>query len=102
LETVPTIKKLRGYTERIIAAEIEKSLPKMGIDMNKKMRKTVDDLIRGIVNKLLHGPMQHLRCDGNDSRTLSETLDNMQALNRMYGLDAEILEEKIRAKVEKK
>ncbi|KAL9305613.1 putative glutamyl-tRNA reductase [Arabidopsis thaliana] len=102
LETVPTIKKLRGYTERIIAAEIEKSLPKMGIDMNKKMRKTVDDLIRGIVNKLLHGPMQHLRCDGSDSRTLSETLENMQALNRMYGLDAEILEEKIRAKVEKK
>ncbi|EOA40112.1 hypothetical protein CARUB_v10008813mg [Capsella rubella] len=103
LETVPTIKKLRGYTERIIAAEVEKFLPKMGgIVMDKKMRKAVDDLIRGIVNKLLHGPMQHLRCDGSDSRTLSETLENMQALNRMYGLDAEILEEKIRAKVGKK
>ncbi|XP_010462616.1 PREDICTED: glutamyl-tRNA reductase 2, chloroplastic-like [Camelina sativa] len=102
LETVPTIKKLRGYTERIIAAEVEKFLPKMGVEMNKKTRKAVDDLIRGIVNKLLHGPMQHLRCDGSDSRTLSETLENMQALNRMYGLDAEILEEKIRAKVEKK
>ena len=62
----------------------------------------MDDLSRGIVNKLLHGPMQHLRCDGNDSRTLSETLENMNALNRMFNLETEIsvLEEKIRAKVE--
>lgn len=102
LETVPTIKKLRGYTERIIAAEFENFSSKMGIEMDKKTKKAADDLIRGITNKLLHGPMQHLRCDGSDSRTLSETLENMQALNRMYGLDAEILEEKIRAKVEKK
>ncbi|CAJ1973962.1 unnamed protein product [Sphenostylis stenocarpa] len=102
LETVPAIKKLRAYTERIRLAELEKCLGKMGDDIPKKTRRAVDDLSRGIVNKLLHGPMQHLRCDGNDSRTLSETLENMHALNRMFNLETEIsvLEQKIRAKVE--
>lgn len=102
LETVPTIKKLRAYAERIRAAELEKCLSKMGDELPKKSRRAVDDLSRGIVNKLLHGPMQHLRCDGSDSRTLSETLENMHALNRMFNLETEIsvLEQKIRAKVE--
>ncbi|GFZ10095.1 glutamyl-tRNA reductase family protein [Actinidia rufa] len=102
LETVPTIKKLRAYAERIRVAELEKCLSKMGDDISNKTRRAVDDLSRGIVNKLLHGPMQHLRCDGSDSRTLSETLENMHALNRMFSLETEIsvLEQKIRAKVE--
>ncbi|KAF8406145.1 hypothetical protein HHK36_008225 [Tetracentron sinense] len=102
LETVPTIKKLRAYAERIRVAELEKCLSKMGDDISKKTRRAVDDLSRGIVNKLLHGPMQHLRCDGSDSRTLNETLENMHALNRMFSLETEIsvLEQKIRAKVE--
>lgn len=111
LETVPTIKKLRSYAERIrmselekCLSELEKSLSRMGMgdEIPKKMRRAVDDLSRGIVNKLLHGPMQHLRCDGSDSRTLNETLENMHALNRMFSLETEIsvLEQKIRAKVE--
>uniref|UniRef100_A0A2P2JX37 Glutamyl-tRNA reductase n=1 Tax=Rhizophora mucronata TaxID=61149 RepID=A0A2P2JX37_RHIMU len=100
LETVPTIKKLRAYAERIRLAELDKCISKMGDDISKKTMKAVDDLSRGIVNKLLHGPMQHLRCDGNDSRTLSETLENMHALNRMFSLETEIavLEQKLRAK----
>ncbi|GMY17486.1 glutamyl-tRNA reductase 1, chloroplastic-like [Fagus crenata] len=102
LETVPTIKKLRAYAERIRLAELEKCLSKMGDDLPKKTKRAVEDLSRGIVNKLLHGPMQHLRCDGSDSRTLSETLENMHALNRMFSLETEIsvLEQKLRAKVE--
>ncbi|KAL1310243.1 hypothetical protein HN51_052886 [Arachis hypogaea] len=102
LETVPTIKKLRAYAERIRLAELEKCLGKLGDDIPKKTRRAVDDLSRGIVNKLLHGPMQHLRCDGTDNRTLSETLENMHALNRMFDLDTEIsvLEQKIRIKME--
>ncbi|PHT50891.1 Glutamyl-tRNA reductase 1, chloroplastic [Capsicum baccatum] len=102
LETVPTIKKLRAYAERIRVAELDKCMSKMGDDISKKTKKAVDDLSRGIVNKLLHGPMQHLRCDGSDSRTLSETLENMHALNRMFSLETDIsvLEQKIRAKVE--
>ncbi|RWW04692.1 hypothetical protein BHE74_00004460 [Ensete ventricosum] len=104
LETVPTIKKLRSYADRIRVSELEKCFQKIGDDaLTKKMRKAIEDLSSGIVNKLLHGPLQHLRCDGTDSRTLDETLENMHALNRMFSLDTEkaILEQKIKAKVEK-
>lgn len=101
LETVPTIKKLRAYAERIRASEVEKCLSKMGNDISKDKKKAVYDLSIGIMNKLLHGPMQHLRCDG-DERPLSEVLENMDALNRIFDLDADtsLLEEKIRAKLE--
>ncbi|PWA57995.1 glutamyl-tRNA reductase 1 protein [Artemisia annua] len=101
LETVPTIRKLRAYAERIRTSDLEKCLQKIG-DVNNNTKKAVETLSRGIVNKLLHGPLQHLRYDGSDDRTLDETLENMHALNRMFSLETEIsvLEEKIRAKVE--
>ncbi|XP_072987197.1 glutamyl-tRNA reductase 2-like [Typha latifolia] len=104
LETVPTIKKLRSYADRIKASELERCLQKIGDEaLTKKMRKAIEELSSSIVNKLLHGPLQHLRCDGSDGRTLDETLENMHALNRMFSLDTEkaIMEQKIKAKVEK-
>ncbi|CAM6086474.1 unnamed protein product [Calypogeia fissa] len=90
LETVPTIKKLRAYAEGIRTSELEKCLGKMGDDLTKKNRRLIEDLTRGIVNKLLHGPMQHLRSDGTDARTVSETLENMHALERMFDLKSEV------------
>ncbi len=71
LETVPTIKKLRGYAECVHTGELEKCLGKMGEITNKECR-VIEDLSRGIVNKLLHGPMQHLWSDGTDSWTVNE------------------------------
>ncbi|RVW47097.1 Glutamyl-tRNA reductase 1, chloroplastic [Vitis vinifera] len=101
LETVPTIKKLRAYAERIRASELDKCLSKMGDGISKKQKAALYDLSMGIVNKLLHGPIQHLRCNENENRTLNETLENMHALNRIFDLetDTSLLEEKIRAKV---
>ena len=61
LETVPTIKRLRGKAENIRAAELEKAMGKLGDGLTKKQMKAVEELSRGIVNKLLHGPMQALR-----------------------------------------
>ncbi|XP_076935390.1 glutamyl-tRNA reductase 1, chloroplastic-like [Bidens hawaiensis] len=103
LETVPTIKKLRAYAERIRESEMEKCLAKMGGDMSKKNQKAIHELSKGIVNRLFHGPMQHLRCDDNEGRSLNEIIENMHALNRIFGLEMEIsiLEEKIRSKMEK-
>ncbi|XP_016184601.1 glutamyl-tRNA reductase 2, chloroplastic [Arachis ipaensis] len=101
LETVPTIKKFRAYVERIRASELDKCLSKIGNDISKEQKEAIYALSMGIVNKLLHGPMQHLRCDGNDNRCLNEVLENMRALNRMYDLETEIsvMEEKIRVKM---
>ncbi|KAI4299206.1 hypothetical protein L6164_032686 [Bauhinia variegata] len=103
LETVPTIKKFRAYVERIRASELEKCLSKMGDNISKKQKTAIYDLSMSIANKLLHGPMQHLRFDGNDNRSLDEVLENMRALNRMFDLETEIslLEEKIKVKMER-
>lgn len=103
LETVPTIKKFRAYVERVRASELEKCLSKMGPDVSKEQKEAIHSLSMGIVNKLLHGPMQHLRCDRNNDNSLSDVLENMRALNRMYDLDSEIslIEEKIRVKMER-
>lgn len=89
LETVPTIKKLRQKVESIRQAELEKILIKMGDDVPKKQKKLVEELSKGIVNKILHGPMTHLRSDGSDARAVSETIMNMHALERMFELAAE-------------
>jgi glutamyl-tRNA reductase len=61
----------------------------MGEITNKECR-VIEDLSRGIVNKLLHGPMQHLWSDGTDSQTVNETLDNMHALERVFNLAFEV------------
>eukprot|EP01024_Parvocaulis_polyphysoides_P029941 TRINITY_DN2717_c0_g3_i2.p2 TRINITY_DN2717_c0_g3~~TRINITY_DN2717_c0_g3_i2.p2 ORF type:complete len:370 (+),score=63.53 TRINITY_DN2717_c0_g3_i2:146-1255(+) len=87
LETVPTIKALRAMADKIRTAECEKAVNKLGADnLSKKERRVVEELSRGIVNKLLHGPMTALRCEGTDPSAVGEILDNMEALERMYDL----------------
>lgn len=87
LETVPTIKKLRMKAEAIRTLELDKAMGKLGgDDMTKKERKALEELSRGIINKLLHGPMQALRCDGSDPSEIEQTLDNMHALERVFDL----------------
>jgi glutamyl-tRNA reductase len=91
---------LRSYAERVRQAELEKCLSKMPEDLTAKQKRSIEDLSRGIVNKLLHGPMQHLRSDGTDSKTVGETIENMHALERMFDLGSEVLvvETKVKAK----
>jgi len=89
LETVPTIKKLRGKAESIRSAELDKAINKMGEGLTKKERRVLEDLSKGIVNKLLHGPMQALRCDGSDPESVGESLANMHALENMFELKEE-------------
>jgi glutamyl-tRNA reductase len=90
LETVPTIKALRSKAEAIRAAEFDRALQRIGDGaLSKKQMKAVEELSKGIVNKLLHGPMTALRCDGTDPDAVGQTLANMEALERMFGLAAE-------------
>ena len=86
LETVPTIKALRAKAEAIRAAEFEKAVSRFGDGATKKQMKAVEELSKGIVNKLLHGPMAALRCDGADPDAVTATLANMEALERMFEL----------------
>ena len=86
LETVPTIKRLRQKAENIRSAELDKAVAKLGDGLTNKQKKAVEELSRGIVNKLLHGPMAALRSDGSDPTAVAMTLVNMHALERMFDL----------------
>ena len=86
LETVPTIKALRNKAETIRTAEFERAASKLGEVISKKQLKAVEELSKGIVNKLLHGPMTALRCDGSDPEAVQQILANMDALERMFQL----------------
>ena len=57
---------LRGKAESIRAGELDKALAKVGEGLTKKQLKAIEELSRSIVNKILHGPMTALRCDGSD------------------------------------
>jgi glutamyl-tRNA reductase len=98
LETVPTIKKLRAKAEAIRNVEVDKAIKAMGPELNKKQRKVLEELSRGIINKLLHGPMQSLRSDGSDAASVSESLLVMHSLNKMWQLDQFVEEESDLAK----
>lgn len=58
----------------------------MTAKLTKKELCAIEAMSKGIVNKLLHGCMTSLRCDGADPSAISETLANMEALERMFEL----------------
>lgn len=97
LETVPTIKALRGKAEAIRAAELEKALNRLGDGLTNKQKKAIEELSKGIVNKLLHGPMTALRCDSADPGAVTQTLANMDALERMFELAEDIERDRLAA-----
>ena len=72
------VQALRGKAETIRAGELDKALSKVGDGLTKKQLKAIEELSRSIVNKILHGPMTALRCDGADPNAVSQTLANMR------------------------
>jgi glutamyl-tRNA reductase len=73
LGAVPTIAKLQASAEVMREAEFNKNQKQLK-NLSDKELEAVERLSRGIVNKLLHGPMAHLRAPENQEdkrRTLS-------------------------------
>lgn len=60
LQVVPTIVQLRQQVEAMRAAELEKSLGKLG-HLNEKDREQVALLTQSLVNKILHSPLTVLK-----------------------------------------
>jgi len=88
LATVPTIKALRTKAESIRTTELEKTMARVSESLSKKEKKMVEECTKSIVNKLLHGCMAALRCDGTDPEAVTEMLANMEALERMFDLSS--------------
>lgn len=66
LKYVPAISKLQGKFETVRQAEMAKAQRKALKNLSDKERQAVDVLTKGIINKLLHGPMAYLRSDDHD------------------------------------
>jgi glutamyl-tRNA reductase len=58
---------LRAKAEAIRSSELERTMARLPDSLSKKERRAVEDCTKSIVNKLLHGCMASLRCDGSDS-----------------------------------
>jgi len=66
LKYVPTISKLQKKFETVRQTELAKANKKGLKNLSDKERQAVDVATKGILNKLLHGPMAYLRSDDND------------------------------------
>ncbi|CAN1211625.1 glutamyl-tRNA reductase [Tumidithrix helvetica PCC 7403] len=84
LETVPTISKLRQKMEVIREQEMEKALSRLGSEFADKHQDVIENLTRGIINKILHDPMVQLRAQ-EDIETRRRA---MQTLQMLFDLDA--------------
>ena len=84
LSAIPTINQLQERANSFREEELNKCTRKLsGANLSDKELEAVERLSRGIVNKLLHGPMAHLR--------KTESVEGKQAtlkeLNAMFRLD---------------
>ena len=84
LSAIPTINQLQERANFYREEELAKAKRKLSnANLSKKELEAVERLSRGIVNKLLHGPMSHLR--------KSESIEGKQAalkeLNNMFRLE---------------
>jgi len=81
LRYVPAISKLQKKFEQVRAAELEKAKKKSLKGLDDKQKQAVDVLTKGILNKLLHGPMSYLRSDDQDG-----TKADVQQIEELFGI----------------
>jgi len=71
LRYVPAIAKMQSKFEAVRQAELAKAQAKGLKDLSEKELQAVDVVTKGIINKLLHGPMSYLRSDDHDGTKAS-------------------------------
>lgn len=82
-QTVPIINCLRAKVETIREQEVEKVFARLGKEFPKKHQEAVEALTRGIINKILHEPMVHLRSQQDlESQRLA-----LQTLQMLFNLE---------------
>jgi len=84
LDTVPTINKLRQKMEVIREQELEKALSRLGSEFAEKHQDVIENLTRGIINKILHDPMVQLRAQ----QDIEARKRAMQTLQMLFDLDS--------------
>ena len=82
IDVVPTIVAIREKAEEMRAAELDKTLSKMG-ELSEKQKKQVEALTQSIVNKLLHHPLVALKKAAGDP----ESSSNIESARVLFGVE---------------
>ena len=85
LERMPVIAALRSHFDEIRRRELVRSLSGNLKDLSSEQRKALDDMTAAIINKILHGPISHLKKDmaeGGEEEALY-----VAALKKIFGLE---------------
>merc|ERR1712232_698137 len=78
LSAIPTINQLQERANEFREAELDKCNRKLAnANLSERELEAVERLSRGIVNKLLHGPMAHLRKAEEGSQSAIKELNDM-------------------------
>jgi glutamyl-tRNA reductase len=85
LEQIPTITALRQRLEEIRRGEMEKSLGAGLKDLSEKQRAALEGMTTAMINKILHGPISHLKRNARDEDE-EENL-YIAALKKLFDLD---------------
>lgn len=88
LSAIPTINLLQEKANSVRVEELNKCTKKLKANssLSDREMEAVDRLSRGIVNKLLHGPMAHLRqTEGSDQKKKIDDLNSIFDLNEQGG-----------------
>ena len=87
LSAIPTINQLQERANSYREQELAKATRKLAnANLTDKEMEAVERLSRGIVNKLLHGPMAHLR----KTETVEGKQQTLKELNAMFRLEEEV------------
>ena len=89
LGAIPTIARLQEKAEALRQEEISKAANKLA-SLTDKDKEMVNKITRGIVAKLLHGPMNHLRQQTESDATRAAILQVQQA----FQLEEQALQQK--------
>jgi glutamyl-tRNA reductase len=81
LAAVPTIRDLRSRAEAIRSREVERALARL--EAAESPREVLEQLARGIVNKLLHAPIARLRAQEDREQGLA----TLEAARALFALD---------------
>ena len=84
LSAIPTINQLQERANSFRELELKKCTRKLS-HLNDKELEAVEHLSRGIVNKLLHGPMSHLR----KTKSMEGKQNAVKELSAMFRLDSD-------------
>jgi glutamyl-tRNA reductase len=85
LDRVPTIAALRARFDEIRRRELARSLSGSLKELSSEQRRALDDMTAAIINKLLHGPISHLKQDAAEDD--GEEATYIAALKKIFDLE---------------